>query len=174
MLVQYDASAEHDALLARWWVKLTTDGDLERLFCPSHHTLAPIMRMMQRPNAMLFAADSGGIWWAMWFEPLMGSVCAGVWVARERRGCRQAVRLALDAHERVLQKSPTVMGVTCQERLLRLYERMGYTVLGRVPGLWDGAEMDAWLVMLTRPAFVRVLRKHRLVSVALEEAVANG
>lgn len=156
---KYRGTAAEDLGVAAWWVRMERDGDLPVLFCQSHQTLGALYGLIREPNGMIYEADSRGIWFAMWFEQVMGTVFAGAWCAREKRHTRAGLFAFVEAYYQALAVTPTVMGVTKQERLLAPHRRLGYTVLAEVPGLWDGER--AWLVMLTREGFAPVLARYQ-------------
>ena len=177
-MIRYEPGRDADLAVAAWWVKMERDGDLPALFAADYQTLGALYKLIRPPNAALFEVDATGIWLAMWFEQVMGTLFAGVWIARERRHTRPALRALLHGYGQALALVPAIMGVTKQERLLAPHRRLGYQVLGEVPGLWDGER--AWIVMLTRPALASTLERYGLIHAELdavmarEEAMAHG
>jgi len=165
-LLPYVSSRDTDLLLAHWWAKMERDGDLPDLFTKSGQSLSSLYRIVGPGKTLLYGVDIGGIWVAFWFEPMMSGVFMGAWVAREHRRTRRALDAFLQAWELALIHHTVVIGVTRQREIINEHERLGYTVLGCLPGIWDGE--DAWAVMLTRPAFVKTLARFRRVSARLE------
>lgn len=158
-MFKYEPNRDADLAVANLWTKMERDGDLPGLFCRSHQTLSGLLRIFHEPNGVLMEADEAhGVWFAMWFEQLMGTVFVGLWVAREMRQTRRALHAILDGYGNALAIYPALMGVTKQERLLAPHVRLGYSVVAKVPGLWDGE--PAWLVMLTRPALAATLARY--------------
>jgi hypothetical protein len=61
---------------------------------------------------------------------------------------------------------PVLIGVTKQANLLPIHRKVGYTVLGPVPHLFDGQE--ATIMYLTRRAFRETLRRLRRPTAPLD------
>lgn len=159
-LFQYTATAPEDILVARWWSRMFADGDVDRLFTRDARTLAGLLRIIAPPKVMFYAADANGdLWYAAWFEQLFSSLVAGMWIRRDRRSAPGALAAWLETLHAALEVSPTVLGITKHVNLLRSHRKIGYTVLGSVPGMWDGE--DAWVVMLTREAFAKTWTRYR-------------
>lgn len=158
-LTRYSATAAEDLLIARWWARMYADGDIERLFTRDGQTLASLLRIVGPPKLMFYAQDAEGIWFAAWFEQLFNSLVAGLWIRRDRRTSIGGLDAWLGVLEVGLKVSPTILGITKQEELLPGHRKLGYTVLGQVPGMWDGE--PAWIVMLTREAFAKTLARYR-------------
>ena len=167
----YVPGHDTDALVAIWWETMAQDGDLDDLFFGASRTLSGLFRLIQPPGAMLYEIDAKGIWFAMWFEGMLSGAAAGAWVRTERRRTKACLDAFLAAWEQALIAFPVILGVTRQEKLLREHTRLGYTVLGEVPELWEGR--SAWVVVLTRPAFVRTLARFGRISQALDALVGQ-
>ncbi len=165
-LLPYVASRDTDLLIAHWWAKMERDGDLPDLFIASSQSLGALYRIIGPGKTLLYGVDISGIWAAFWFEPMMSGVFMGAWVAREHRHTRRALDAILQAWELALIHHTVVIGITRQYEILSEHERLGYTVLGLLPGIWDGK--DAWAIALTRTAFVKTLARFRRVSARLE------
>lgn len=163
----YYPSRENDLEIVRWWIRLERDGDLDKLMLEGGRTVNDLFRMVSAPKAMLYAATpEDGIWFAMWFEPCLNGAFCGAWLAKDKRGSRQGVYAFLDAWTWALAAFPVLIGVTKQTDLLRIHRRVGYTVLGSVPFLFDGQE--ATVMYLTRRAFRETLRRLRRPTEALD------
>lgn len=155
----YHPNRENDLEIVRWWVRLERDGDLDRLMLEGGRTISDLFRMVAGPSkALLFAhTPEDGIWFAMWFEPCLQGAFCGAWLAKDKRGTRQGVYAFLDAWTWALVAWPVVIGVTKQPNLLPIHRKVGYTVLGAIPDLFDGQE--ATVMYLTRQAFRETLRR---------------
>jgi len=169
-LFHYKASAGEDLLVARWWARMHEDGDIERLFTRDAQTLGSLLRIIAPPKTMLYAMTGPDIWFAAWFEPLFSSLVAGMWIRQDRRTAPGALAAWLATLEMALSVSPTVLGITKQPDLLRGHTRLGYEILGQVPGMWDGE--PAWVLCLTRERFAEATARYRRQGAALE--VTNG
>ena len=158
-MTRYDGSDAHDALVLGWWHTLVTTGDLARTFMASLHPVGAFLAFWRSPDRpLLFRADARGLWFAGWFEPMMAGASAGLWARADYR----LTRVGLSAVETFLATGlarwPVLIGVTKQEKLLRAHTRLGYTVLGEVPHLWDGER--AWVVVLTSAGFDKRPARH--------------
>lgn len=158
-MYRYESGQDMDLAVAGMWSRMKQDGDLDRLFTKDSQALSDLYRFLQGPSkGMLFEADATyGIWLAMWFEQVMGIAYCGLWIAKPCRATPRALAGMLRIYEHALRWFPAILGVTKQQILLRPHQRLGYQVLGEIPGIWDGER--AWLVMLTRPWFLAANRK---------------
>lgn len=154
-MYRYEMSADMDLAVVGMWCRMQRDGDLDRIFLKDSQTVSEMFRLIQGANkGMLFEATAeDGIWLAMWFEQVMGVAYAGLWVAKPYRPTLRGLRAVITIYEQALRWFPAILGVTKQEALLEPHRRLGYEILGEIPGIWDGER--AWLVMLTREGFAR-------------------
>jgi GNAT superfamily N-acetyltransferase len=151
ILYRYEPGQETDLLLATWWAKLHTTGDLFAVFPTSIHNLSNFLVWFRPPRELAYAMDGEGIWLAAWFEPVFSGAIMGLWVDPRYRRSRHAAELVGRLYDEALSRYPVLLGVTGQRRLLRAYVKAGYEVLGSVPYLFDGEE--GWMLVLTRQAF---------------------
>ena len=56
-----------------------------------------------------------------------------------------------EGYEAIFNAYPVILGVTKQEKLLPIHERWGYTVVGKLPAIFDGEA--GWLVVLTKEQY---------------------
>lgn len=146
-MIVYQPSVANDLLLARWWGELHSSGEIQRMLMRDAHTLSGFMRMLQSPTILVLDTDEQGIWFAMWFEPIMSGAFVGVWIAERARHTKTAYDAVQRAHKTALQTTPILIAITKQEKLLDEFERFGYDRLCRIPRLFDGE--DAWVLALT-------------------------
>lgn len=145
---RYARTDHENYLLAQWWAEITVDGSRDQLFMPPN-TLGQTMSFFESPDvSMIYEADARGMWFVMWFSPLLSGMSASMWCRRDRRGKLSHLRAAEWGYDTALKAVPTLVGVTTQESLLDEHRRLGYTVLGKIPGLVNGE--GAWIVVLTR------------------------
>lgn len=170
-MYSYAPGVEMDLMVANLWTRMRDAGDLPRVFTPGAEGLGTLYRMVSPPNGMLFESDGTGVWLAMWMEQLLFTMFTGLWIAPDRRHSRETVRCLIRMYDTMLRVSPTIMGVTCQEELLKGHIRLGYHVLGHVPGMWDG-ETGAWVVLLSREGWA--IARERLARLARLEEAADG
>lgn len=148
---RYQRTDLEDYLLAQWWVEITLDGSRDQLFVPPT-TLGQMLAYFQNDVSLIYERDDR-LWFAMWFTPMFSGLSASLWCRRDRRGSRAFIAAAEWAYETALQAVPVLLGVTTQPKLLKVHERLGYTIVGSVPGLIDGKM--AWIVALTRDGWQR-------------------
>lgn len=156
---RYLGTQAHCALVARWYEDLYMSGEIYSTFTPDVHTIGAFYALWHHDATLYFHEEEGRIVLAWWTSPAFSGVFFGLWIAPELRRAKRALRWFEEALEFVLARSSVILGVTRQEKLLAPHLRMGYTVVGRIPGLWYG--YDAWLVALTKEGFHGRRRKRR-------------
>ena len=151
-ILRYEPGVEMDLAAAGAWSRIKQEGDLDRIFPQGSQALSDFFRLLSGPNkGMFFEADGTGIWLAVWYEQVLGTLYIGVWVARGRRS-RRALRTILTIFENALRAFPAMLAVTKQRAIVHILGRLGGEVLGEVPGMW-GEGQAAWLLMMTREGF---------------------
>ena len=151
-LFEYIPSLEHDGLLLQWWMRLVASGDISKCFMEDAKRLSRFYELLARPTRVTFKVDAGGIWFVGWFCPILAGATFDMWVAPQRRKSKAFVEAMCEALEWGFDRWPVLIGVTAQENLLDDHERMGYTVVGPIPDLWDKGKM-AWTMYVTRDSF---------------------
>jgi len=141
---------EHGVLVAQWWARAYENGDLALMATKRSQSLSGFFKMIDAPTILLFECDEQGIWIAGWFEPTFDAAFFSLWVRPDKRS-KDALPVLFTMYDMGFRVWPMIMGVTKQERLLRSHERLGYTVVGKIPKFFDGE--DAWLVTLTKEDF---------------------
>lgn len=149
-MILYERTYEQDLLMLGWYHELLTSDDMPYTFMPSTKPLSRWFGLFRQCH-LYYLADEKGIWWACWYEPAYGGVMYSMWCRADRRKSRENVALTMQALEAGLAEWGTVFGITKQATLLELHRRLGYTIVGDVPGLWEGG--SAWLVVLTPSTF---------------------
>lgn len=148
-----------DMLIAAWWTMLRDLGELDRTVLDSAHTLGGFYKLFDTCE-LIFESDEHGIWIAGWAERIMSGVMFGLWVRPDKRGKPSTVSKLLDIYDLIFsQGACVIMGITKQPKLLPAHAKLGYNLLGKVPGLWAGH--DAWIVMLTPEEFYGRWRKRK-------------
>ena len=150
----YQATPQEDISIFEWWreISATPDGDLYKAFPQSTWALSSFYSLFRSPRVLLYVEDSNGIWFTVWMERLEAAVVFSSWVRESMRGTRAHYRTAKLSYEIAFEMSSTLIGITKRPELLKLHEKIGYTILGSVPKLFDGQD-DAWIVVLTKDAF---------------------
>lgn len=147
-MIAYDPhNSNHGTLLLHWYCHLVATGDMNRLFTHEAHALQDFLRVFE-DKQLFFWCDDKGIYVAAWTAPCLGAVFFSLWIREDKRHSKQAYCCVCDAYDAVFHHWPTLMGLTKQKALLDEHVKMGYTIEGRIPQLWDG--FDAWLVVLTK------------------------
>lgn len=150
-MIVYEQTLECDLLIAALWGRINRSGDLERLLPISARTPSAFFSVLAPPTVTVLECDDQGPWFCAWSKPEMSGGTFGLWIAPERRSSPKTLRLLLDTLERFLTLYPVLFSITKQEGLLKGHERLGYTVHGPIPHLFDGE--PAWFVYLTREGF---------------------
>lgn len=152
MQIYNPADEAHGLLMAQVWGQAKASGDLEAMVADQSKSLPRFLKMLEPPTVTVFWTDEHGIGVLGWFEPIFGFAFFSLWVRPDRREHRQeTLETVRQVYELGFKVFPAVLGITKQERLLKSHQRLGYTVVGEMPGLFDGD--NAWLVMLTKENF---------------------
>lgn len=150
-MILYDPrSIEHGLLLAGVWGHLLANGELKQTVAENARSLPGFFRMLEPPTVALFVTDEQGAWVLAWCEPCFNGAFFSLWVRPDKRS-KDALPTVYELYEMALGRWPVLMGVTKQARLLSSHEKMGYKLLGQIPGLFDGE--DAFLLVLTKEDF---------------------
>lgn len=166
-LFVYKPGIDDDMRVVQWFMRMREDGDLDGLLMADSQSPSALLQMIAPPKFLFYDTDvDNHIKVALWGEQLMSGVFVGYWIRRDRRHSIASLDFLLRAYEFMLERVPAVMGVTKQAKLLKTHERLGYTILGQVPGLFGGE--DAWIVCLTRDGFAKALPRFRRVASTLE------
>lgn len=156
----YGATGDEDRLIALWHAQMEQDGDLEGLFTANSRTLAALFRIIGAGNkSLVYDLDERGIWFAMWGEPMLNAAVIGVWIRRDRRPTRDALRRILDGFGWYLTPFPCLLVITKQKSLLDTLERLGYAMFGPVEEWFDGE--PGWIGKLTRAKHLEVSIQYR-------------
>jgi len=149
-MIAYTGSDEHDAWLLWWWHHLVMTDEMQTTFTADLRPLGAFFAYW-RTHPLFFRVGARYLWFVGWFEPVMDGAFAGLWVRADRRRTHAALEAVEAFLATGLARWPVLIGVTKQEKLLPAHVRLGYTVLGAVPGLWGGE--PAWVVTLTQEGF---------------------
>lgn len=157
-MIAYHADPAEDLLLSQWWTTLLDANEFLGTFTATLVPLSAFLAHFQPPTSLLYEADARGLWAAAWFEPVMSGAFLGFWARRDRRRTRGALEALETALTSGLARWPVLLGVT-RSNLLRAHRRLGYTVLGDIPHLWDGRAVS--VVMLTQEGFANERQRRR-------------
>ena len=148
---RYTGSILDDRLLAGWFGRLHLSGDWAKCFMQPPGGIGWFYAYFQREVQLWYVDDAhqGEILLAGWFEPInQGGAFFSLWIHQEHRTNPRMAQAFYELLEYGLQAKHILLGITQQENLLDGHRKMGYTVVGKIPGLWGS--QDAWLVSLTR------------------------
>lgn len=152
-----------DALLCGWWTKLVALGELETTFGEGSRAIGQFFSLFTAHGAdFLYALDDDGqIACGFLVTNLMRARFVTVWLSPAWRRHALGMEVLESAYDLAFERAPVVIGITRQERLLPIHEHWGYTVLGRLPAVFDG--YDGWVVVLTAEAYdtAKASRRHR-------------
>lgn len=144
----YRGNRDEDLLLAQWWAVMERDGDLPLMWGRNMRTLGAMLAFFQNPaRALIYEYDERGIWFAMWFDPVMDHTVVALWVRIDRRYRPSTLKAFNAGYEIAFSKWDVILGLTRRD-LLAAHQRFGYRVVGRIPRARDGE--DGWLVTLTK------------------------
>lgn len=147
-MIAYDA-LKHEMLILQWHLNLKTDPEeYDKLFADSTHTLTSLLRWASNTVMLAFEMDKDGVWAACWVEPCLNAAWFGSWIRRDKRHTKSALKFINEAYARVLDKFPTILGLTSQPKLADLHIKLGYKFGCRVPGMFNGK--DALIFIMTR------------------------
>lgn len=170
MIQVYQSTHESDLLLAQWWAKLNQKKELKQTLHSNAHTLSGFFELFKQPIVLTYDTDKSGIWFAVWFEPIMSGAFIGMWVDQNHR----AHRKVLVNFERIITKAldnfTVILGVTTQRRVVETQLSLGYTEVGKVAGLFDG--QDAWLTSLNAEGWAQRLKGYAIYKARIEST--NG
>jgi hypothetical protein len=150
---RYTGSIDDDRLLAGWFGRLHLSGDWSKCFIQPPGGIGWFYAYFQREVELWYVTDEprSEITLAGWFEPMnQGTAFFSLWVHQAYRGKRRSVQAFVELLDYGLTHKHIILGITKQENLLDAHRKMGYTIVGKIPGLW-GHGQDAWLVSITRP-----------------------
>ena len=147
----YTGTPREDMLLLNWWHEMNHSGDLTKVFFRSCLAIGTFFEVFKRPNWLFYTEQDDSIKVAIWAEPMFSTACVGMWAAPAVRHAPSTFKTMQLVYYTLITIFDSILGITKQEKLLRQHEKLGYNIIGKVEGLFDGD--DAWLVHLTRKAF---------------------
>lgn len=150
-------SLKHEMLLLDWHLKLKVEPEeYDKIFADQTHTLTDLLGWASTKVILAFEMDKEGVWAACWVEPCLNAAYFGSWIRKSKRHTKSALKFINEAYARVLDKFPTILGLTSQPNLADLHIKLGYVYGCRIPQMFNGK--DALLFVMTRES--REARKH--------------
>lgn len=151
---RYVPGTEGDAPLLKWYFTLVQEGSLQKLAGQSVYAVGAFMRLFAGPDVRIFYLEDDKGWWiASWMVPFMGGINWGFWIREDRRHTprRDALDFLMQTQALGFAAVPVLLTCTKQEEVADVMKRLGYTVHGPIPKLFDGE--DCWLSYRTREEF---------------------
>lgn len=154
----YCGKPDEDLMILRWWMKLHESGDMERLIIPDSHNLKGFFGVFAQPTALIYQVLKGEITHAGWYKPVEGTAktrnaYAGLWCSDTIRGTRTQGHALVTTYTLAFEFYDAILGLTWQKDLLEEHEKMGYTVVGCIPNMYD--KPYCYQVHLTRDNFFK-------------------
>ena len=150
----YEGKYEEDFYILRWWMKLSESGDLVDVFPRSSQPLFAFGKLFHHPTKLFYSLHKGEIWFAVWMSMMGHAVMFNMWCDKPFRGSKKQLKYTRLAYDAAFQITNVVLGFTKRYKLLRIHQRIGYEILGRIPKMFDGID-DAWMVMLTKENYLK-------------------
>ena len=151
-LYHYTRTAPEDLILLKWWMEMVESGDLQLAFPLTTQPLGAFLSMFQ--SKCILITSGSPIWYAFWFEPAFNSRAAwvGNWCSPSKRGTRTQFDATWAMFSYVLAAFPNILAMTKQESLIDEMTKIGYSVLGKFPKMFDNIN-DAWVLAMTAESF---------------------
>lgn len=135
----YQGTSTDDGILIQWWNDLLILNELPQV-APSEYMQPPysFISMFRSPCIFLYTLDDDLVLnFAMWATPLFNGAAVGLWIGpteRQSPSSLKKVRLCLDMF---LKDFPVLACYTSEEKITKLWEKVGFVVLGTIPSLMD-------------------------------------
>lgn len=150
-LLEYKPDMQFDAILLQWYTDVVTSGAIKDLFNFRSRTLSGFYAALQPPIRLFVQLDERGMWFAAIVTPIFAGAELDIWVREDKRKSKAWFESMFEALELCFTNYGTVIGLSTYENVATL-ERLGYTILGKIPNLWDG-DRDLWVMYVTRESF---------------------
>ena len=155
--VIYSQNPTEDLIMLRWWMCLSETGDINKLVLPETRRLPAFLATFKFPTAFIYSLDSANdICSAFWTSPVDGiskhrAAYCGIWTRIDLRGKRFQFDFNLFVYTFAFEFYDALLGMTWQQDLLDLHQKLGYSIVGCIPNLHD--EDFVYIVHLTHKAF---------------------
>lgn len=153
----YSGSKREDILMLHWWITLSETGDINRLIVPDSRRLPRFLAVFKQPTTLIYSlGPTGEIDNAFWATPVDGdakrqAAHCGMWTDPRVRGKRRQYNFGGFIYTFIFEFYEALLGTTWQQDLLAIHQKLGYNIVGCIPGLYD--EDFVYIVHLTREAF---------------------
>lgn len=150
----YQYRPDQDIALLRLWMRLNETLEINQVFLPSSRRLPEFLARFQSPAVRAFTRNvKGEIDFIVWFTPFntaVPSTIAGLWSDASIRGSRKLIEVISTIYTAAFTIWTNVFGIT-RNTLIARHQKMGYNVVGIVPGFFED-EVGVH-VHLTKTAF---------------------
>jgi hypothetical protein len=144
---------------------MTETGEMSQIFPVNTQRLQVFMNLFDLPTVLSYTCGSDGeIDLAVWVDPSNHSdhsVYFGVWVHPSKRYSLRYVRILDTIYRATFELKEVICGMTKQPRILDLHRKMGYTVFGPIPRMFDAD--DGYFVYCTRQSYMQS-KFHRIAT----------
>lgn len=151
----YQAKKEEDVAIAELFENIDLFQDLENLLAENARSLSGFFKLLSTPNTTFYTTEDAYIESIHWAQPVYTSneaVFLSSWWLPSSRGTKRHALVMSTVYQILFSTGiQTILGVTKQEKLLKLHDKIGYVIHGPIPGLFDG--QLGWLMALTELGF---------------------
>ena len=155
----YTGTPQQSLRLLYWWLELHETGDIKHVMFPDSQGLGDFINLFQSGSCKLAfgVGEEGKIKVAMWGQqggPGIGFV--SYWMSKSfRQHPYEGLAYTFRLYQLVFGLFDVIFGVTCQEGMQKVHEKMGYELVGEFPRIWSGERW--WLWKLGRDDFCAML-----------------
>ena len=121
----------HEMLLAKAWVEIFNCGDVEKVWFPKGLGLGDALQNWLN-STVFMSCDGEGIWALSWFQPFADQGLWSIWIRPSKRKSLKAGRFAVECLKRGSEIFPSVITMTNQPSLLKLWKKLGFTLSGLI------------------------------------------
>ena len=149
-LYEHGKNSDNDLRVIAWWDHMRRAGDLARTF-GREVTLSSFLDIWKTERLTFDTDELDQICVATWFTPFMDAALFGLWVRADRRQSPSTLRGIVTSFQAVFEHTSLIISVTPHAAIVPELGRLGYVVLGAIPGLIGPG--DAYAGYVTNQAF---------------------
>lgn len=159
----YTGSKTEQLMLVEWWMRLIETSDIDLLSHKHEQSIESFLSLFNSPTALLYSTysptqpnQSRPITIAAWFKPILPyekdhSAFGSLWIDKTIRRTQTAASIMELFYSVAFEYHDAIFGVTWQPKILELHKKIGYNIVGHVPGLND--HEHNYFVHLTKENF---------------------
>lgn len=139
----YGSKPHEDIRLTKWWMDLSSSGDINDLITPESHSLRSFLDVYRPPTILFYRLNSfNEIDSVFWIVPIAGCITSpkayvGLWCSPGIRGTSLHLNFVALVYSISFEFYHALMGFTWQKELLEEHEKLGYTMCGVIPNMYD-------------------------------------